>query len=60
MNKEADDKHTAFLELSGGLNGIDYPQKFVKAPLSAYPTKPSSQGKAVPVNAEAMKISEGC
>ena len=47
------------LELAPGLNGIRYDQKFVRAPKSAYPTKASPNGKEVPVNDPAMKMSCG-
>ena len=30
--------HACELELKGGLNGVDYKQKFVKAPLSDHPS----------------------
>lgn len=56
---DSTDLYTASLEMKGGLNGIDYPQKFVKAPKSAFPQKAPSSGKEVPVNDECMKISMG-
>lgn len=51
--------YTCSLEMKGGLNGIDYPQKFVKAPKSAHPSPAPSSGKEVPVNDEAMRMSMG-
>lgn len=36
MAKEEKD-HACALELSPGLNGVDYKQKFVQAPMSAHP-----------------------
>jgi hypothetical protein len=48
------------LDMPPGLHGVDYKQKFVKAPLSEHPSKAPSQGKEVPANDEAMKISLGC
>jgi hypothetical protein len=47
--KEDSEATTCSLELKGGLNGINYPQKFVRAP---------SQGKH-PCNYAAEKVNEG-
>jgi hypothetical protein len=59
MNKEAFDLHTCSLEMKGGLeSGIDYPQKFVRAPLSQHPSPAPSSGKETP-HSEAMRITMG-
>lgn len=58
--KDSTELYTCSLEMKGGLEAdIDYPQKFVRAPLSQHPSPAPQSGKAVPVNAEAMKISMG-
>jgi hypothetical protein len=54
--KEVDEKHICGLDMQGGLaSNIKYPQQFVKAPKSQYPSTPSHPGKEIP-NSEAMKI----
>lgn len=55
---ESNEEYTCGLDMKGGLNGVRYEQKFVKAPKSEYPMK-SKEGKEV-ANHEAMKISLGC
>ncbi len=56
--KEVDEKYTCNLELKGGLNNINYPQKFVKAPNPGrYPCNYAAE--KVPVSDKAMKISLG-
>ncbi len=57
---DSTDLNTASLEMKGGLNGISYPQKFVKAPLSQHPSPAPSSGKEVPVNDPAMRMALGC
>lgn len=60
MEKETN-KKACFLDMPNGLeNKSSYLQKFVRAPKSDYPLKAPSQGKEVPANNEAMKISLGC
>jgi hypothetical protein len=60
MSKEVNEK-ACFLDMPNGLEDkSSYLQKFVKAPKFDYPMKASSEGKEVPVNNEAMKISLGC
>lgn len=54
--KDSSEMYTCELEMKGGLNGIDYPQKFVRAPLSQHPSKAPSNGKAVPKNNEAFSV----
>ncbi len=53
--KEVNDNKACSLELSGGYHGHPYPQKFVRAPKSQYPSTPVHAGKETPHN-EAMKI----
>lgn len=36
--KDSTELHTCSLEMKGGLNGVDYPQKFVRAPMSQHPS----------------------
>lgn len=44
--KESESKQEACnLEMPNGLHGIDYPQKFVRAPLSQHPSKSPEHGK---------------
>lgn len=57
MKEEKD--HACGLEIAPGIHGVRYGQKFVKAPQSAHPGKAPSQGKEVPVNDPAMKVSCG-
>jgi hypothetical protein len=52
---EDKDEYACSLEMKGGLNGVKYSQKFVKAPLSAHPSKAPSSGKEVP-KAECMNM----
>ena len=56
--KDSTDLHIQGLEMKGGLNGVDYPQKFVKAPKSAFPSKPP-KAESAKVNDPAMKMSCG-
>lgn len=58
MEKEISVEYACELDLPGGYHGHPYPQKFVKAPLSAHPSKSPSQGKEMPYT-EAMSISMG-
>lgn len=54
--KDSTELYTCGLEMKGGLNGIDYPQSFVRAPKSQFSGKPPAHpGKEIP-NSEAMKI----
>jgi hypothetical protein len=59
--KDSTELYTCSLEMKGGLEaGIDYPQKFVRAPKSQFPGKPIAHpGKEMNANDEAMKISMG-
>lgn len=57
--KDSTELYTCSLEMKGGLNGIDYPQKFVKAPLSQHPSPAPSSGKEMPQGTEAMRITMG-
>lgn len=58
--KDSTELHTCGLEMKGGLNGIDYPQKFVRAPKSQFPGKPPAHpGKEIP-NSKAMRITMKC
>ncbi len=57
--KDSTEMHTCGLEMKGGLNGIKYPQDFVKAPKSQYPSTPAHVGKEIP-NSEAMRITLKC
>lgn len=59
MNKEIDDNYACELEMEGGYHGHPYPQKFVRAPKSQFPSKPPvHEGKEIP-NSKAMKMSLG-
>lgn len=58
--KDSTELHTCGLEMKGGLNGINYPQKFVRAPKSQYPSTPAHPGKETPINSEAMRITMKC
>lgn len=58
--KDSTELYTCSFEMKGGLNGIDYPQKFVRAPKSQFPGKPPAHmGKEVPVNDKGMKMTMG-
>lgn len=57
--KDSTELHTANLEMKGGLNGIDYPQNFVRAPKSAFPTPAPKDANNV-ANDLAMKVTMGC
>ena len=47
--KDSTEMHTCGLEMKGGLNGVDYAQKFMKAPEAMHPSKAPSTGKETPV-----------
>jgi len=53
--KDSTEMYTCGLEMKGGLNGIDYPQDFVKAPKSQYPSTPAHPGKEAPSLQSMMK-----
>lgn len=59
--KDSTELHTCGLEMKGGLaSNIDYPQQFVRAPKSQFPSKPPAHaGKEIP-NSKAMRITLGC
>ena len=58
--KDSTELHTCGLEMKGGLNGINYPQSFVRAPKSLFHSEPPAHpGKETPNN-RAMKMSLGC
>lgn len=45
MKQSEQNQDVCSLDMAKGLHGIDYPQKFVRAPLSQHPDKASDSGK---------------
>lgn len=56
---EDKDEYACYLEMPAGLHGVNYPQKFVRAPLSQHPSKSPSSGKEIPSDSLALKMAMG-
>ena len=56
--KDSTELHTCSLEMKGGLNGIDYPAKYMHAPKSAHPT-PAPKDAETFANDMAMRVTMG-
>ncbi len=54
--KEDAEKHTCGLELTAGLNGIDYPQKFVRAARPNAPGPCNYTAERAPSHEEVMSM----
>lgn len=57
MAKESKDK-ACYLDMPPGLHGINYNQKFVRAPMSLHPKKQNSSRVNVE-HSEALRVTEG-